>query len=172
MHCPNCGTKASANQKFCRSCGFGLERVEELIAEQKTSITDQTAEATGRLSNKLLRKLKKWAGVALFAMGGIFVSMLLWKIIFKVMIEEGKIWEGSVVLMIIGSAVLALLLAYLNSEHIKKSTATRSNQPKHPPQSVETAKMLPEPNTEMAASVTEQTTSKLEETIIRRPSAN
>jgi hypothetical protein len=170
MHCPNCGAKAPSGQKFCRACGLGLEKVEQLIAEQRTAVTDLTTEAAGRLSNKWLRKLEKWAGVGLFAIGGIFFSLLLWAIIFKVMIEEGKIWEGSVVLMIIGAAVLAAFLAYLHSEHIKKSTATRSNQSQRlpeAPQVANTAKMLPEPNADIAASVTEHTTAKLEEKTIR-----
>ncbi|HXC70860.1 MAG TPA: zinc-ribbon domain-containing protein [Pyrinomonadaceae bacterium] len=27
MYCPNCGTKTSANQNFCRACGLGLEKI-------------------------------------------------------------------------------------------------------------------------------------------------
>lgn len=170
MHCPSCGTKASTSQKFCRACGFGLEKVEQLVTEQRTAVTDQTTEATGRLSNKCLRKLEKWAGVGLFAMGGIFFSLLIWAIIYKVMVKEGKIWEGATVLMIIGAAVLSAFLAYMHSEHIKKSPATRSNQPQRPlqsPETLDTAKMLPEPNDDMAASVTEHTTARLEEKTVR-----
>jgi hypothetical protein len=33
MHCPNCGTEASAGQKFCRACGLSLERFAQLLAE-------------------------------------------------------------------------------------------------------------------------------------------
>jgi zinc ribbon protein len=159
MHCPNCGTKASAGQRFCRSCGFGLEKVEQLIVEA----TDQPTEAAGRLSSGWLHKLEKLAAVALVGLGGILLSMLLWAIIFKVMIEQGKIWEGSVVLMILKAAGLALFLAYMRN----KSSATRANQPQRLPEAVDTAKMLPEPNAEIAASMTEQTTSKLEEKILR-----
>jgi hypothetical protein len=34
MYCPNCGTEAPVAQKFCRSCGFSLEKVPQLLAEQ------------------------------------------------------------------------------------------------------------------------------------------
>jgi hypothetical protein len=36
MHCPDCGTRATANQKFCRSCGFSLEKVAQLLAGQSS----------------------------------------------------------------------------------------------------------------------------------------
>ena len=31
--CPNCGTEISKNQKFCRSCGMGLQMISEAVAE-------------------------------------------------------------------------------------------------------------------------------------------
>jgi len=162
MHCPDCGTKASAGQKFCRACGFSLEKVEQLIADQKAAATEQTTVATGRLSDDWLRRLEKWAARALFTLGGILGGLMLWGIIAKVMIEKGRIFQGIVVLMILAAAALALFLAYLDSER-KKSASARSNQQNHLPQAQETAKMLSEPNADMAASVTEQTTTRLEE---------
>lgn len=162
MHCPNCGTEASAGQKFCRACGFSLEKVEQLIADHRAAATDKTTEATGGLSGAWLRGLEKWAVRALFALGGILGSLMLWAIIGKVMIEEGKILEGSVLLMILAGAVLASLLAYLDSER-KKSASIRSNQQQRLPQAEDTAKMLSEPGAETAASVTEHTTARLEE---------
>ena len=133
MHCPNCGTKASAGQKFCRACGFSLEKVEQLIADQQAAATEQTSKATAGLSDDWLRRLEKWAARALF-----------------------------IVLMILAAAALALFLAYLDSER-RKSASARSNQQHRLPQAQETAKMLSEANAEMAVSVTEQTTARLEE---------
>jgi uncharacterized membrane protein len=162
LHCPNCGTEASAGQKFCRACGFSLEKVEQLIADQKSAAMEQTAKATAGLSDDWLRRLEKWAARALFALGGILGGLMLWAIIAKVMIEKGKIFQGIVVLMILAVAALASLPAYLDSER-KKSASARSNQQHHLPQAQETAKMLSEPNAEMAVSVTEQTTANLAE---------
>jgi hypothetical protein len=169
MHCPNCGTKASAGQKFCRACGFGLDKVEQLIAEQRTTATDLTTEATGKLSNNRLRRLEKWAAIALFTLGGALGGMLLRAIIFNVMIEQGKIFEGAAILLILAIAALISFLAYLHSER-KNSASTRSNPQQRLPeasQALDTAKMLPEPNAEIAASVAEHTTAKLEEKTVR-----
>jgi uncharacterized membrane protein len=164
MHCPNCGTKASAGQKFCRSCGFSLEKIEQLVADQKAAATEQTTKATAGLSDDRLRRLEKWAAGALFALGGILGGLMLWAIIAKVMIEKGRIFQGIIVLMILAAAALALFLAYLDSER-KKSASARSNQQHRLPQAQETAKMLSEANAEMAVSVTEQTTTNLAEKI-------
>jgi hypothetical protein len=162
MHCPDCGTKALIGQKFCRACGFGLEKVEQLIADQRTDATEQTIVATGRLSDDWLRKFEKWVARALFAIGSVAVSLILWAIIVKLMIKEGAIFAGSMLLMLVIGVVLLGFLAYLQEKR-KNSASDRSNQQHRLPQAQETAKMLPEPNAEMAASVTEQTTTRLEE---------
>jgi len=167
MHCPNCGAKASVGQKFCRACGFGLEKVEQLIADQRTGATEQTTVATGRLSDDWLRKFEKWAARALFAIGSVAVSLILWAIIVKLMIKEGAIFAGSMLLMLVIGVVLLLFLVYLKEER-KNSASTQSNQGHRLPQAQETAKMLSEPNAEMGGSVTEQTTTRLEEKLESR----
>jgi len=167
MHCPDCGTKASVGQKFCRACGFGLEKVEQLVADQRTGATDQTLEATGRFSDDWLRKMEKWASRALFAIRSVAVSLILWAIIVKLMIKEGAIFAGSMILMLVIGVVLLLFLVYLKEER-KNSASTQSNQRQGLPQAQETAKMLSEPHAEMEASVTEQTTTRLEEKLESR----
>ena len=167
MHCPNCGAKASAGQKFCRACGFSLEKVEQLIADQKVATTEQPTKAAAGLSDDWLRRFEKWAARALFAIGSIVISLILWAIIVKVMINEGGIFVGSMLLMLVIGVILASILAYLKGER-KNPASIQSDQQHRLPQAQETAKMLSEPNAEMAASVTEQTTTRLEEKLESR----
>jgi zinc-ribbon domain len=164
MHCPNCGKKASVGQRFCRGCGFSLEKVEQLIADQKTGAADQTTGTTGRFSDDWLRKFEKWAARALFALCSIAISLILWAIIVNVMIKEGGIFVGSMLLMLVIGVILALILAYLKGER-KNPASIQSDQQHRLPQAQETAKILSEPNAEMAVSVTEQTTANLAEKI-------
>ncbi len=104
---------------------------------------------------------------ALFAIGSVAVSLILWAIIVKLMIKEGAIFAGSMLLMLVIGVVLLLFLVYLKEER-KNSASTQSNQGHRLPQAQETAKMLSEPNAEMGGSVTEQTTTRLEEKLESR----
>jgi len=169
MHCPDCGTKASAGQKFCRGCGFSLEKVEQLIVDQKAAVTEQTTLATAGLSDNWFRGLGKWARGAIFLLCGSLGGLMLLGLITisKASIEKGKIFQGVMMWMIFAAAALGLVLAYLDSAR-KKSASARLNQQHRLPQAQETAKMLSEPNAEMAASVTEQTTTRLEEKLESR----
>lgn len=162
MHCPNCGTKASAGQKFCRACGFSLEKVEQLIADQKAADTEQTTRATAGLSDDWLRRLEKWVSRALMALCGITISLIIWTIIVNVMIKERGIFVGSMFLALVIGVVLASILAYLKGERINPASI-RSYRQHHLSRAQETAKMLSEPSVEMAAGVTEQTTANLAE---------
>jgi uncharacterized membrane protein (Fun14 family) len=41
MHCPICGTRASMNRNFCRSCGMELQVISQLVAKHQFA-TDPT----------------------------------------------------------------------------------------------------------------------------------
>src|SRR5262245_19000922 len=164
MHCPDCGTKASAGQKFCRACGFGLEKVERLIVDENAAAADQTTGATGGLSDERSRKLEKWIARALIALGAFFGGLILWAIIVKGMIEQGQMFAGSLGLLALAVAALAIFWAFLR-EMRGKSASTQSKEQKSLPQAPDTAKMLSEPDAEMTHSVTEHTTARLGERV-------
>jgi hypothetical protein len=61
MHCPDCGARATANQKFCRSCGFSLEKVVQLLAEQPSL----TASSWGIIQKLIIEKGELLTGILL-----------------------------------------------------------------------------------------------------------
>src|SRR5262245_53537077 len=56
MHCPNCGSEAPMEQKFCRSCGFGLGKVARLIAEQAP---DENLDSASDPKEELLKRYRR-----------------------------------------------------------------------------------------------------------------
>ena len=53
MYCPNCGKQTSADQKFCRSCGLGLEKIALSLNEQVPARMDQSLIARQERLEKL-----------------------------------------------------------------------------------------------------------------------
>jgi len=164
MHCPNCGTQAASEQKFCRSCGFDLKPVSQLV-------TGQTVEGVNdnmpTLRMMLVRALKTLLGTLAFAAillllmyfsGALDVSRLgfkelmiiFWSLLFYLVLVFG------------GGLALAILLKQL---HAKNPAPQANKLPEAPPASVgqTTDKLLAESPLEPVSSITEQTTRALEE---------
>jgi uncharacterized membrane protein YvbJ len=57
MYCPSSGNKTSATQKFCRSCGLGLEKIAQSLAEQAPTRLDEDLQ-------KRKRRIERWASIA------------------------------------------------------------------------------------------------------------
>src|SRR5262245_42633779 len=75
MHCPNCGTEASARQKFCRACGLSLERFVQLLAELLPDGEDENV-ARARRRLRQLEKVLKIAGWSAGSALGILFAFL------------------------------------------------------------------------------------------------
>jgi hypothetical protein len=45
MHCPNCGTLAATEQKYCRSCGLELQAVQQLVVRQLSGLKPRQSQA-------------------------------------------------------------------------------------------------------------------------------
>jgi general stress protein CsbA len=69
MHCPVCGTKASTDQNFCRSCGMELQVISQLIAKH-LSATDPTLLLVESDADKLHRMpTLLFSGIVSFIIG-------------------------------------------------------------------------------------------------------
>lgn len=178
MHCPKCGAPAAEGQKFCCGCGFGLDKVAQLIDESPQAIpSNQTpAENSDKLQKRLTRMDKVWyAAAAIFL--GTFVTAICWGIVDTFIIKKGAVVSGSLFLLfILGLVFLGVFGTYVESQK-KKLAHRQSPQPNsQPPQSIlnagsnadTTNKLLAEPDLSSAASITEETTARLAEKLPRR----
>lgn len=175
MHCPKCGTPAAEVQKFCRSCGFGLEKVAQLLEESPAVFGEKPPadENLDKLQTRLNIMDKLWQA-ALVTLGAGFVTAICWAIIAKVIIEKGQLISGGLFLLFfLGIIVMGLSALYLESQKQKLATI-KKRLPETPSLDSDliaelnantTNKLLAAPGSSSAASVTEETTARLAEKI-------
>ena len=102
MYCPNCGTKTSVDQNFCRACGLGLEKVALSLSEQLPARADQSLQARKERLEKL--------GVALLSVFGAGLLIFLIYSIGQRFINKGNVFELLAMLGIIVMIVCGLAL--------------------------------------------------------------
>jgi hypothetical protein len=150
MHCPNCGSEAPMEQKFCRSCGFGLGKVARLITDQAHDENLGLASGPKEEPSKGFRQVWFLFFIIMFltfsfyfsppGRGGVFVGVVLFSLFlamlaFGTYTGFGRKWAGG----------------------------QKSPQPAPATKAPTTKKLSPQPDPEMNASVTEQTTANLAE---------
>jgi hypothetical protein len=153
MHCPDCGCEALADQRYCRACGLNLERFAQLLAEVRLEMEDENA----ALTRRRLRQLEK-AGKTV----GLIVGSVIWiyfTFIGVLLISSGAIGQGALFFLLgVGSIAALLIGTYCTPLREKVSTQ------RHPQAVLAAAETIDEiPHQKM--SVTERTTSRLEEKI-------
>jgi len=151
MYCPNCGKTNSAEQKFCRSCGLGLEKIVQSIAEQlpREELDKQLQDRT--------RVVDRWLNIIGGTALSILVVSVLSGIIYKIIIVKGEVLEGSIFLAFVLAIILFALLAFYQNSMLKSATKGQIGRP-HPK---DTAELLPGSSAESLSSVTERTTELL-----------
>jgi hypothetical protein len=156
MYCPNCGKTNSTEQRFCRSCGLGLEKIVATLSEQlSTAAPDQPL-------LKRQRQLERWIKITGGSALSIPVGAVLWGIIYEIILIKGEVLAGSLFLaFIIGLILFALLVIYRESlmQPANKRQTTQPNLP----QENRPEKLLPEPYLEPLSGVTERTTQFIKE---------
>jgi hypothetical protein len=157
MFCPNCGNKSSTDQKFCRSCGLGLEKVTETLAAQLPVKVDENL-----LEQK--DKLEKWGVAALSVFGLGVLGLFLYGIGSKLMLTQGKVVGGLALLgllIMIGCGLLSVYL-FARAREVEQSKASRPIlQPDEFNRNEITRELLPAGQFEHIPSVTERTTELL-----------
>jgi hypothetical protein len=171
MHCPNCGTAAVKQQKFCRACGFGLEQVAQLLVEAGHALPDSSAPAE---LDERARMVERWRDIAFYIFAATIVTglsaILGYGIVYKMMIVKGNVIPGLLLLLFfLGAGALITLQAY--AEKLRKNQAEGAVRSANRvtgqtaealPAAVTTSKLLAEAQGAAVASITEDTTKDLQ----------
>lgn len=106
MHCPNCGSKASDTQKFCRSCGMGLEKVHHLLTQEVSP-----AELSHQSRLRRFERLRNIVGGMAFATLAMTLLVVFIREI-KLNIERGspELWPAVIGLLILLGVISSLTL--------------------------------------------------------------
>lgn len=155
MYCPNCGRQTSTDEKFCRACGLGLEKIAVSLGEQLPARVDDTLLARKERLEKM--------GVAALSVFGLGVLSVLVYAASRKLITTGNLIDflpmlGLVILF--GSGIGAVILFALAKEageqagkrQLPSSTTVKSGS---------TRELLPEGRMEPVPTVTERTTELL-----------
>ena len=120
MYCPNCGKQNSADQKFCRSCGLGLQKVALTLSEQLPTKLDESLQQKKERYEKL--------GVAALSVFGVGVAIpVLYGIFYKMMYTQGKVIAGLgllALIIVLGCGLLSVIL-FAKANEVKEESAKR-----------------------------------------------
>jgi hypothetical protein len=157
MYCPNCGNKNSTEQRFCRSCGLGLEKIAQSLTEQLPTQLDESL-------HERKERLERWGVAALSVFGVGVLSFLLYGIFYKLMITQGKVLAGLAVLaftIIMGCGLVSAILFAMAKETKEAGARRLAKEPAELSPGAGTQELLPEAHTEPVFSVAERTTDLL-----------
>lgn len=162
MHCPGCGTEAPVTQRFCRSCGFSLEKVPQLVAEQLSDSEEILDIKAAEKLQKRQQEIERWLSITGIGFITLIALSMLVGLIYLMFAGNLPIVPGLVLLiLILGGFVAASLAMY--SEKLKKTLSDSSSQRSRPLSEREkTSKPSLEAFEGPFLSVTERTTSLLD----------
>ena len=124
MYCPNCGTVTSVEQKFCRACGLGLEKIALSLGEQLPTRRDESLDAR----KERLEKLGVGA-LSVFALG--LLGFLVYAVAQKLLTTEGSLLAVLAVIGLVvmfGCGVLSAIL-FAQAKELGEQANKRQLQP-------------------------------------------
>lgn len=163
MYCPNCGTKTSIDQNFCRACGLGLEKI-------AVSLTEQLPTKPNRSLQEQKERFEKWGVAALSVFGLGIVVFLGYVVGYKLMTSDaGLLAKLAVIgLMIMIACGLASVILFAKANEVGQEATKRKPQELSSAES--TKELLTEGHFEPVPTVTDRTTELL--TVERRDAQN
>lgn len=155
MYCPNCGKQTSTEQKFCRACGLGLEKIAHSLGEQLPARMDQSL-----LARK--ERLEKLGVGALSVFGLGMLGLLLYAVGQKLSAQGSLLAVLAMVGLVImfGCGLLSAIL-FARAKELGEQASKRQLQPNETETGGSTRDLLPEGRFEPVPTVTERTTELL-----------
>lgn len=162
MFCPNCGSKNSIEQNYCRGCGLKLDAVVEAVSGQFPS--DEFVELQRR------REMFQRIGMFCLAVAGfVGFALLLFKAAqYKAELFGEDVLVWSAISALVGFLVLSVFFFNYPKFFLKEKNVAPFKDQKDKMEWPVTAKLIEDRPFESASSVTESTTDLLEVTASKR----
>jgi hypothetical protein len=160
MHCPSCGTEAPVTQRFCRSCGFSLEKIPELVTQQ-LSESEHIGEVAEKLQERQL-KIERWLYITGIGFTTLVALSLLTGLIYLMLAGNLPLVPGTIILILIFGAMVAGSLGLYSENLKKKLSASSSVKSKTLAEPATTSNLPLEAYQGPLISVTERTTTLLD----------
>jgi hypothetical protein len=153
MNCPSCGTETSKNQKFCRSCGMGLQMISQAVAKHLSTADSSEPPVESEASEQ-----RRMSTLLLWGIAAFFVGIAL-MVVGKQFLDFDWIGLIGVLVLLLGAFVATY--GVISSLRQIRSLSGRPPQPAELPQADPTA-LASANSLEQIQSVTEHTTRTLE----------